>query len=99
MGSFEVARIIHLGASSSIEIRFRDGRTKEKAVGSTNPLMVGTTGFRIAHLSMKTVNDLPQVSPKDKVSASVQIVPVVGEKTFAGFGVYPEGWNPLGCSL
>ncbi len=93
LGSFDVARIIHLGASASVEIRFKDGRTLERVVGPKNPLIVGTTGLRIAHLSIKTVNDLVQVSPEDKVSADILLVPVYGEMNLAGIpwdGVYKD---------
>ena len=82
MGHFDIARIIQIGSSASVEMRFQDGRRVKTIVGNKNPLILEKTGFGIIHLSVVTVNNLSRININDKLYARVSLVPVDG-KTIA----------------
>ena len=78
-GPFDIARIIQIGSSASVEMRFKNGSRVEKIIGSKNPLVLEKTGFRIVHLSVTTANNLSRTRINDKLDARVSLVPVAGK--------------------
>ncbi len=94
LGSYDIARIVQIGPSASIQIRFKDGRKSETILGKSNPLQIEGADFRIAHLRLIEVNDFIKVHTSDQIFASVDIVP-----THPGAMTDKTSWGSLYESL